>query len=151
MTVKMELDQEEKAKDYILERLNESGEPLSAFEIYPTAIGINPDKPTIQSIRRAIWYLLDEGKIKFTGGNKIFFAPTYKTRRELKDIEELYLIGDIIFIYSLANSNFKDWEPVTERPWIEREMEEISSNDITIKKEFFKYIFKITSHLEKRK
>jgi hypothetical protein len=71
MTVKMELDQEEKAKTYILERLRESNRPLTASEIYPNATGINHDNPTIQAIRRAIWYLLDEGKVKFTVDRKI--------------------------------------------------------------------------------
>jgi hypothetical protein len=70
MTVKMEIEEEKKAKAFVITKLKEAKGSQSTFELSDLARKANAGFST-QAIRRAIWYLVDEGLVKFTRDMRI--------------------------------------------------------------------------------
>ena len=65
MGSKTKVPEEQRAREFILQVLNETPKPLSTFEIFDE--GERGDPPLRQGyIRRAIWNMVDAGELVFT-------------------------------------------------------------------------------------
>jgi cytochrome P450 len=71
MTVKMEFQQEKQASDQILRKLAESREPQRTTALLSSLASSAAGSTSAHALRRAVWSLLDAGKIEFTGENKL--------------------------------------------------------------------------------
>jgi hypothetical protein len=71
MTVKMELVEERAAEEAILSKLKEKEEPSLPSAVFNYIASSGKMHITSQLVRRAFWYLLDDGQIEFTPDNYI--------------------------------------------------------------------------------
>lgn len=70
MTARMELEEERRAKEFVLEKLRKLKTARSALELASLAQRSKAGYST-QAIRRAIWYLVDEGAAEFTDDMRV--------------------------------------------------------------------------------